>query len=177
MNGTDGLYYRWNSNGATYFVLGLRTNTVAITKVATLPVPPRSNQDGTTCLATTTPGPDDAPHLSVGGNFSAPLGPGGSAYINLTLTNSYATPVVLPSHALRITLTSSSASCPVATNFDVRHGVIVDVTVPANTTTTLSALGVPMVDWPRVNMLDLPTNQDACRGVSLSIAYSWWYTG
>ena len=173
----DHFYFRWNNTGATYNVTGLRTNNISLVKVATLKIPASANQDGSTCMSTQPITPDNAPSLVVSGNLSTPLAPGASTYVNLVLTNTYATPVILKSHDLRVDLSDNSPSCSVVTNFWVRHGTIVDVTVPANTTTTLSALGIPMVDWPKIQMLNLPINQDDCQGVTLSLTYTTRYHG
>ncbi|MFI2486093.1 hypothetical protein ACH47X_04245 [Promicromonospora kroppenstedtii] len=47
----------------------------------------------------------------------------------------------------------------------------VSVIVPARATRSLSALGVPRRDWPRVRMIDHPVNQDGCKGASVTLSY------
>jgi hypothetical protein len=37
---------------------------------------------------------------------------------------------------------------------------------------TLWQLGIPPSAWPKVKMINLPTNQDACKNTSLSLGYT-----
>jgi hypothetical protein len=47
------------------------------------------------------------------------------------------------------------------------------LTVPAGVTRTLGALGIPSRQQPQLRMIDMPAvNQDACKGVSVSLSYS-----
>jgi hypothetical protein len=44
--------------------------------------------------------------------------------------------------------------------------------VPANSTATLGGLGGAASAMPRVKMLDLPVNQDACKSAQLALSYA-----
>lgn len=47
------------------------------------------------------------------------------------------------------------------------------LSLPAGATVTLDAVpGLTVVQWPSITMLDLPTNQDACKGAVLSLAFA-----
>jgi hypothetical protein len=176
-SGLDELFFRWNNNGATYKVTGLRAEALSITKVASLGASATTSQDGTTCVAATPGQPDTMPALMVSGNLPGPLNPGETEYVNLTVTNSYSSPVTLPAHLLRVYLSGGTTQCPLVTNFIVKHGITADITIPASTTTTLSAIGIPKIVWPAVQMLETHTNQDACQGIPLAVSYQWLYRG
>jgi len=45
-------------------------------------------------------------------------------------------------------------------------------TLPARTTTRLSALGIPARQWPHIAMLDRPVNQDGCKRATLSLSFT-----
>jgi len=44
--------------------------------------------------------------------------------------------------------------------------------VPAHGNATLSSLGVASGKFPQVQMIDTATNQDGCKGATLTLAYS-----
>jgi len=71
-----------------------------------------------------------------------------------------------------------------APNADATHRCSVDdfvvtqassngaVAVRAGGTSSLSDLHVPRATWPRIGILARSTNQDACKGASLTLAYT-----
>jgi hypothetical protein len=46
------------------------------------------------------------------------------------------------------------------------------MTVPGSGSASLSGLGVASSAWPKVAMLNSTTNQDGCKGATLTLAYS-----
>lgn len=172
----DGLYFRWDNTGKTYHIVGLRSTGLTITYVGATAIHGKVN-DGATCNAATSPGPDTAPVLGISGSSTAGLGPGKLVRVDLTLTNSYASPVTVWPRVIKISLSDSSSSCPAATNFVVDQGVTVAVTVPANSTKTLAQLGIPSADWPLLSMVDTATNQNACLGTTVTATYLVRYYG
>jgi hypothetical protein len=46
------------------------------------------------------------------------------------------------------------------------------VILPASSTRTLSALGLPSAEWPQLAILARPINQDGCQGATLNLSYS-----
>jgi hypothetical protein len=46
------------------------------------------------------------------------------------------------------------------------------LTVPAASTTSLAALGLPSTEWPQVAIIDRTTDQDGCRGATVTLGYA-----
>lgn len=110
--------------------------------------------------------------FTVSGPSVAPvLAPGLTGPLDLSLTNPNATAIEVTALTVSVTRTSDESRCPAATHFRTVP-LAAPVTVPAGASRTLSALGVPAAARPAVRMLDLPTNQDACKRVTLTLAYS-----
>lgn len=172
----DGLSFRWDNTGKTFLATGLRSTSVTYTSVGTTNVQGKDN-DGATCNAATSPGPDTAPVLQISGSSLVGLGPGKLLRVDLTLTNTYASPITVWPRVIKIALADSSASCPATTNFVVDQGVAVAFTVPASSTKTLAQLGVPPVDWPLFSMVDTAANQNACLGTTVTATYYVRYYG
>jgi hypothetical protein len=112
--------------------------------------------------------------FTVGGSLTSPLYPGVSEPLNLTFTNPNPDAMTVPSvpaSDITISVDPAHASCA-ASNFSVAQGLTTAVTIPANQSTSLSALGVAQGNWPVIEMLNTDTNQAACQGASLTLRYS-----
>jgi hypothetical protein len=46
------------------------------------------------------------------------------------------------------------------------------LTIPAGGTLSLSQLGVPPAQWPKVSLLNRPVNQDGCKGATVTMTYA-----
>jgi hypothetical protein len=114
--------------------------------------------------------------FTMAGNVTSPLSPGVSAAVNLSITNPNPTPITIAANGITVTVTTTKAGCA-SSNFAVTHGPGVSVTVPGNSTRTLSALGVATANWPVVTMIETHTNQNACKGAALTITYTGSATG
>ncbi|HTZ42223.1 MAG TPA: hypothetical protein VMB79_00040 [Jatrophihabitans sp.] len=117
-----------------------------------------------------TTGPGSA-SFTVFGNLRGALAPGASLPIDLHLVNGNPFELRVDSLTVAVASTSSAACRP--ENFAVvqyRGGY--PVRVAAGTSTSLSALRVPAAAWPQLRMLDLPSNQDACKGVTVNLRYA-----
>ena len=117
-----------------------------------------------------------ARNFTVGGDLATLLYPGTSQSLNLTFTNPGSAPITIPNgniSARNITITSQAPGCA-SSNFAVAQGLTTSVTIPARQSTpvSLSALGVPQAQWPRIAMIETHTNQDACQGAKLTLTYS-----
>ncbi len=110
------------------------------------------------------------------------LYPGGSGQpLNLKFTNPNPSAITIVgttgSPALSASISTSSSLCPASPNFAFR-GLTTSVTIPANANAvSLSALGIPQANWPALSMVETHTNQNNCRGVSLTLTYSGSATG
>lgn len=107
--------------------------------------------------------------------------PGTSQAADVTIANPNPKAITIPKSAdpggLTISLaTGDPTHCP-ASDFGVTQGLLVAVTIPANTTETIGAAGVPSADWPVVTMFDgtggatSHNNQDGCQGVSVTLTF------
>jgi hypothetical protein len=121
----------------------------------------------------------DRPSLSfsISGDLAEPFFPGGSAPLNLSISNPLDTDLVVSELLVEV----DAVDAPNATetrpcgvdDFAVEQMSGRDVLiVPAGSTTSLAELGVPSDDWPQVLMLDTESNQDGCKGASFALAYS-----
>jgi hypothetical protein len=71
---------------------------------------------------------------------------------------------------------SSSAACG-ASNFVVGSQFAGTVRLSAGETESLSQLGIPQADWPRVAMVNSPVSQNACESSSVKLSYTGEATG
>jgi hypothetical protein len=111
--------------------------------------------------------------FGIAGDLSTPLAPGSAAPLDLALTNPYGFALKITDLGVALAGTSSSG-CSGAQNFTVTQipAARYPITLPAAQTRTLGQLGVADADKPRVEMLNQPYNQDACKGVSIDFDYS-----
>lgn len=117
------------------------------------------------------------PTFAVGGNATKALSPGRSTPLNVRITNPH--PFPLSIHDLEVAV--SVIDAPLADeahrcdsgDFAVRQlANDVAITIPPNATRRLSELHLTRDSWPRIAMTKSKVDQDACRGVALTLAYS-----
>ena len=115
--------------------------------------------------------------FAISGNTTGLFAPGVTEPLDLSFTN----PFGFALKVLSVTITvqhgttqggHANPGCDGPTNMVVIQGFTGAVTVPGHTTTSLQALGVPQAEWPHVEMPDLSTNQDACKGTTFTFSYS-----
>ncbi len=115
--------------------------------------------------------------FTIGGNAADPFYPGTSEPLDLVITNpfKFAIKVLTVSVTVGPVPTRNGVpdpACPAATNLLVTRPLGTTMTAPAQSTKSLSDLGVPQAQWPALTMPDLPTNQDACEGATFTLVYS-----
>jgi hypothetical protein len=109
--------------------------------------------------------------FQISGDATAPLFPGGPASpVDLSFTNPNTFPIAVSGVAVKVDGTSSAA-CD-ASNFSVGSQLPSSLSLPPSATRSLSQLGIPNSDWPRVAMVDSSASQDACKNASVQLAYS-----
>lgn len=115
--------------------------------------------------------------ISIAGNVAPSLQPGDSSPINLTFVSQNDIAVTLSEVSVRI----ASVTAPRATSltpctsadFSVSQPASgLRVIIPANSTTSLSALGVASSSWPRLTMINSDDNQNGCKSATVTLAYS-----
>lgn len=119
----------------------------------------------------------NAKPFAISGNASQLLYPGTSQPLELSITNPNSQPITIASGGITIAISTTKAGCGAATNFAITHGLTASVTIPANSTRSLSALGVAMANWPVVAMIDTHANQNVCQATSLTLTYTGTATG
>jgi hypothetical protein len=92
--------------------------------------------------------------------------------LNLSITNPNPAPITIASGAITITIATNKPLCPAAGNYVVTQGLTTSITIPANSTKSLSDLSVPTGNWPVITMLNTSYNQNACQGASLTLTYT-----
>ena len=112
----------------------------------------------------------------ISGDVSRAITPGQLVGLDLTLDNTSDVDLAIN----RITVTVVRIHAPradadhpcTAADFRVRElsggGVL---RLAGNSVSNLSGLQLPKANWPAVGMLNLPVNQDGCKGASLTLNY------
>jgi hypothetical protein len=129
-----------------------------------------------TAAATGRAAAGQSPPFSLAGDIATPLEPGVSEPLDLRITNPNAAPLILTNADVgvqSVDAPQASTALPCGReNFGVTQlAGYLPLTIPASTTRSLSQLGIPPASWPQVTLLDLPTNQDGCRGALVALAY------
>lgn len=121
---------------------------------------------------------DDPPtSFSISGDLAEPFHPGGSAPLDLEISNPLDTDLVVSDLIVEVDAVdapnaTSELPCTVDDFAVDQLSLPDDLIVAAGSTTALTDLGVPAEDLPQVSMLDTASNQDGCKGASFTLAYS-----
>jgi hypothetical protein len=115
--------------------------------------------------------------FTISGDAVERILPGKSAAIDLAFANPESVPLTVSE--VRVRVLKVMAPDPAGTRPCSASDYIVQqlpsetkITIPARGTGTLSGLGLPREDWPRVGLVDHSVNQDTCKGASLELAYT-----
>ena len=108
---------------------------------------------------------------TISGTLATPVYPGASVPIDLRMTNAHAFAVRVRSLRVSVEPRTSKPGCRGDADYAVRQYTGAFPLRLRPGTTRMSALGVHAALWPRLAMLDLPRNQDACRGAVLRLNY------
>ena len=110
--------------------------------------------------------------FTISGAVSAPLAPGVSRSLPLTVSNPNGVAIIVTSLVVTAQPGSTKAGCDGPGNLQLTQSNVSGTntfTVPANGEVTLPSGGV---STPQVLMKNLATNQDACKGASFTFSYS-----
>ncbi len=141
--------------------------------------------DARTAITLVIPSPRPAFSISLRpttGVSIAPLSPGASSPIDLRLTNRERFPLQVNKLVATIqTVTAPYADaahpCTPGDFAIVQFSGVYDFRLAASSTHTLSALGIPQAQWPLIQMLDRPVNQDGCQRAKVSLTFAGTATG
>ncbi|MGI8665299.1 MAG: hypothetical protein ACR2N4_04615 [Jatrophihabitans sp.] len=108
--------------------------------------------------------------FSISGSPRGVLKPGARLPVDLRLGNPNRQRLIIS--ALAVTLVSTSDPACAISNFAISQYLgPARLAVPAGRSSTLTELGVPPADWPQLSMLNLASNQDSCKGVTVNLRY------
>lgn len=101
-----------------------------------------------------------------------PVAPGAGSPVDLVIANPNNQPIRVTNLGVTVQGTSSTQCSPA--QFSIRqYAGSYPLTLPANSAgVRLTSLGVPAGALPMLAMLDSPSNQDACKGVTVTLAYT-----
>jgi hypothetical protein len=115
--------------------------------------------------------PQQFPNFPISGDADRTLAPGVTALLNLSLTNPFSSPMSVS--ALGVSIASVNKTGCATSNYSVtQYTGSYPLVVPANSTRTLQQLSVPSSAWPKVSMLNLPVDQDACQNATVTLSYT-----
>ena len=116
-----------------------------------------------------------SPPLTLSGTAANLIEPGAGQPIDVQVANPNALPVTVTGISVSlsaITAPHATATLPCSqSDFALTPYSGRSLTIPASSTRSLSALGIPSTEWPQISLTDLPTNQDGCSGASLSVRF------
>ncbi len=114
--------------------------------------------------------------FTIAGTAAGLLAPGVTQPVNLTLTNPNSQTLSVTNLTVTVQSVTRAASatgtCSTADYAVVQYRGPYPLSVPANSSSTLSGLGVAQQYWPQLQMIDAPTNQDGCKGAAVALAYA-----
>jgi hypothetical protein len=109
--------------------------------------------------------------FTVSGNLSGLLAPGLSGTLALTVSNPNSDPILVTSLTVTVQPGSTKPGCDGPTNLAIAPSNASagnPLSVPAHGSASVPSGGVSA---PQVQMRNLPTNQDACKGATFTFAY------
>jgi hypothetical protein len=110
----------------------------------------------------------------IAGEVSQQLIPGRVVRVNLRLTNATRVDLAVTRLAVKVTAITKGGrtSTCLPTDFVVRPATFATaLPLDARTTGSLRGLGLHQSRWPRIGLLNLPVNQDDCKGVTLTLSF------
>jgi hypothetical protein len=130
-----------------------------------------------------TPPPAPVPEaFRIAGSLPALLVPGSSEPVDLALTNLGDTDLQITGLGVRVGSVSAPEStanrpCGIEDFAVAPFSGAYGFTLPGSSTMTLAELGLPVPQWPRVAMLNRPTNQNGCMRARITLAFTGTATG
>jgi hypothetical protein len=121
-------------------------------------------------------GANGASPFSIAGNVGTVLEPGVTAPIDLTITNANDRPIRITSLSVALGSIAAPRATPplpcTSADFVVSQPQVgTTLIIPAHSSRTLTALGLPSSQLPSLSMLNDAGNQDGCKGATVGLAY------
>ena len=167
----DGGGWQECSSPAVYVGLGTGAHTFCVRAIAVGVVGPETCFSWTVLPSASASEPSGP--FAISGNLPGLLYPGGSAPLPLKVSNPFDFDLRVSSLRVNVLAGSSVPGCDGSSNLQVMQsntaGGVVSVVVPARGSLTLPAQAATA---PLVEMLDLATNQDACKNAVFNLSFS-----
>ena len=124
----------------------------------------------------------DGKPFTISGNLAGSLAPGVSLPLDLTLTNPNNQKVSVTNLTVTIKSVTKAANAPAGSCTTADYAVTqysgpYPLAVAANGSAKLSALVASNAKWPQVRMLNTTSNQNGCKGATVTLAYSGFGQG
>jgi hypothetical protein len=112
--------------------------------------------------------------FGITGDVPGSLSPGASGALDLQLTNPYGFPILVSKLNVAVEEGTTKEGCSGVANFAVTQVPAsgYPITLPANTSRTLSQLGIAASTMPQLRMLDTDSDQAACMGARIALDYT-----
>lgn len=115
--------------------------------------------------------------FSISGGLARPMAPGVTQPLDLVITNAndFAIEVSRIAATVQDATTKDGGlnrACVGSKHMSVSRAFTGPVVVPANATKSLSQLGTSGEQWPLISMLNLTSNQDACKDTMFELTYA-----
>jgi hypothetical protein len=115
--------------------------------------------------------------FGIAGNLAGSLAPGVALPLDLTLTNPNNQKLSISNLTVTIKSVAKAAGAPAGACSTSDYAVTqysgpYPLAVAANGTTTISSLVSNQAKWPQVRMLNTSSNQNGCKGATVTLAYS-----
>ena len=117
--------------------------------------------------------------FTVSGDLNGALAPGVTLPLPLSVANPNKKPVSVTNLSVGVQgvtrtawATSHGLACGPNDYAVTQYSGPYPLSVPGTSTQSLGQLGVPSSQWPRVTLLNRPTNQDGCKGATVTLTYS-----
>jgi hypothetical protein len=114
---------------------------------------------------------DHGARFTISGTPSGSLRPGATLPVDLLITNPNLSDLRVTSLSVAISGTGLSA-CGVSNFAITPYRGNYPLIVPAKQSRTLQSLGVTPAKYPHITLVNLTTNQDACKGATVTLSYS-----
>jgi hypothetical protein len=117
------------------------------------------------------PVPAGGADFVISGDLATPLYPGAVIPLDVVLTNPQTFDIRVSALTVGVAAGTTKPGCNADANYAVaQYSGDYPLVLPPGST-RLSALVADSRDWPQISMHDLQSNQDACQGAILSLAY------
>jgi len=119
----------------------------------------------------------DGKPFAISGNLAGSLAPGVALPLDLTLTNPNSQKLSITNLTVTIKSVTKAANAPAGACSTTDYAVTqysgpYPLSVGAGGTTTISTLVSNRAKWPQVRMLNTSSNQNGCKGATVTLAYS-----